>query len=104
LSIIDTREEQEKLNIWTALLNLENLYGTKVKRLKFDYLKIEFFLTELIIQHSNIFIIATYCEENRVVKHIFICKHLICSSFVVLALKVTFIRILLIFIYYHING
>ncbi|KAE9534501.1 hypothetical protein AGLY_008591 [Aphis glycines] len=29
LSIIDTREEQEKLNIWTALLNLENLYGTK---------------------------------------------------------------------------
>jgi rRNA biogenesis protein RRP5 len=34
LSIIDTREEQEKLNIWTALLNLENLYGTKVKRLK----------------------------------------------------------------------
>jgi len=29
LSIIDTRQEQEKLNIWTALLNLENLYGTK---------------------------------------------------------------------------
>lgn len=30
LSTIDTKEEQEKLNIWTALLNLENLYGTKV--------------------------------------------------------------------------
>lgn len=30
LSTIDTKEEQEKLNVWTALLNLENLYGTKV--------------------------------------------------------------------------
>ncbi|XP_050532956.1 protein RRP5 homolog [Daktulosphaira vitifoliae] len=29
LSTIDSREEQEKLNVWTALLNLENLYGTK---------------------------------------------------------------------------
>ncbi|XP_050429060.1 protein RRP5 homolog [Adelges cooleyi] len=29
LSIIGAREEQERLNIWTALLNLENLYGTK---------------------------------------------------------------------------
>ncbi|VVC37292.1 Tetratricopeptide repeat-containing domain,Suppressor of forked,Tetratricopeptide-like helical [Cinara cedri] len=29
LSTIDTKEEQEKLNIWIALLNLENLYGTK---------------------------------------------------------------------------
>jgi len=34
LSTIDTREEQEKLNIWNALLTLEELYGTKVKRLK----------------------------------------------------------------------
>lgn len=31
LSTIDTKEEQDKLNVWTALLNLENLYGTKVK-------------------------------------------------------------------------
>lgn len=31
LSTISFREEQEKLNVWCALLNLENLYGTKVK-------------------------------------------------------------------------
>jgi hypothetical protein len=30
LSAISFREEQEKLNVWCALLNLENLYGTKV--------------------------------------------------------------------------
>jgi hypothetical protein len=30
LSTISFREEQEKLNVWCALLNLENLYGTKV--------------------------------------------------------------------------
>lgn len=30
LSTIDTKLEQEKLNVWTAFLNLENLYGTKV--------------------------------------------------------------------------
>lgn len=29
LSCIDFREEQEKLNVWTALLNLEHLYGTQ---------------------------------------------------------------------------
>lgn len=29
LSVISFREEQEKLNVWTALLNLENLYGTQ---------------------------------------------------------------------------
>jgi hypothetical protein len=31
LSTISFREEQEKLNVWCALLNLENLYGTKVR-------------------------------------------------------------------------
>jgi rRNA biogenesis protein RRP5 len=30
LSTISFREEQEKLNVWCALLNLENLYGSKV--------------------------------------------------------------------------
>jgi rRNA biogenesis protein RRP5 len=30
LSTISFREEQEKLNVWCALLNLENLYGTQV--------------------------------------------------------------------------
>ncbi|PNF28207.1 hypothetical protein B7P43_G07551 [Cryptotermes secundus] len=29
LNTISFREEQEKLNVWCALLNLENLYGTK---------------------------------------------------------------------------
>lgn len=29
LSCIDFREEHEKLNVWTALLNLEHLYGTQ---------------------------------------------------------------------------
>lgn len=29
LKTISFREEQEKLNVWVALLNLENLYGTK---------------------------------------------------------------------------
>ncbi|KAH8038215.1 hypothetical protein HPB51_024988 [Rhipicephalus microplus] len=29
LSCIDFREEQEKLNVWTALLNLEHLYGAQ---------------------------------------------------------------------------
>lgn len=28
LKTISFREEQEKLNVWVALLNLENLYGT----------------------------------------------------------------------------
>ncbi|KAL0958327.1 hypothetical protein HGRIS_000472 [Hohenbuehelia grisea] len=28
LRTIDFREEQEKLNVWIALLNLENVYGT----------------------------------------------------------------------------
>lgn len=38
LSIIDGKEEQEKLNIWTALLNLENLYGTKVNYRNVNFL------------------------------------------------------------------
>ncbi|XP_037501530.1 protein RRP5 homolog [Rhipicephalus sanguineus] len=29
LSCINFREEQEKLNVWTALLNLEHMYGTR---------------------------------------------------------------------------
>lgn len=29
LKTINFREEQEKLNVWTALLNLENVYGTE---------------------------------------------------------------------------
>ena len=29
LKTISFREEQEKLNVWTALLNLENVYGTE---------------------------------------------------------------------------
>lgn len=29
LSCIGSREEQEKLNVWVALLNLENMYGTE---------------------------------------------------------------------------
>lgn len=27
--VFSRREEQEKLNVWVALLNLENLYGTE---------------------------------------------------------------------------
>ena len=30
LQTINTREEQEKLNVWIALLNFENLHGTEV--------------------------------------------------------------------------
>lgn len=29
LSYVASREEQEKLNVWVALLNLENMYGTE---------------------------------------------------------------------------
>lgn len=29
LSCVGSREEQEKLNVWVALLNLENMYGTE---------------------------------------------------------------------------
>lgn len=29
LSLVGSREEQEKLNVWVALLNLENMYGTE---------------------------------------------------------------------------
>ena len=29
LQTISFREEQEKLNVWIALLNLENIYGTE---------------------------------------------------------------------------
>ena len=36
LTTISFREEQEKLNIWCALLNLENLYGTKVSSCRFS--------------------------------------------------------------------
>jgi rRNA biogenesis protein RRP5 len=36
LSTISFREEQEKLNVWCALLNLENLYGTKVSSCRFS--------------------------------------------------------------------
>lgn len=32
LKAISFRKEQEKLNIWIALLNLENLYGCEVSR------------------------------------------------------------------------
>lgn len=28
-SCVASREEQEKLNVWVALLNLENMYGTE---------------------------------------------------------------------------
>lgn len=38
LSTIDTKEEQEKLNVWTAFLNLENLYGTKVNSLNITFI------------------------------------------------------------------
>ena len=34
ISCCHYREEQEKLNIWVALLNLENLYGTEESLLK----------------------------------------------------------------------
>lgn len=27
--MVSSREEQEKLNVWVALLNLENMYGTE---------------------------------------------------------------------------
>ena len=33
-SFVLIREEKEKLNIWVALLNLENLYGTQEALLK----------------------------------------------------------------------
>ena len=33
-SFVLVREEKEKLNIWVALLNLENLYGTQEDLLK----------------------------------------------------------------------
>jgi rRNA biogenesis protein RRP5 len=34
LKTISFREEKEKLNVWTALMNLENLYGTEESLLK----------------------------------------------------------------------
>ena len=31
LQAINSRQEQDILNIWIAMLNFENLYGTKVR-------------------------------------------------------------------------
>jgi rRNA biogenesis protein RRP5 len=32
LKTINFREEREKMNVWIALLNLENLYGSEGKK------------------------------------------------------------------------
>lgn len=34
MSRLFNREEQEKLNVWVALMNLENLYGTQESLVK----------------------------------------------------------------------